>query len=137
MTICGDLNCSLCCHEREVILTHEDINRLLTMGHYEQTFSKSSRHGHNLKELIFIDGDCIFLNKGSCSVYHNRPTSCTIFPFTMVNGDETIDRDCTHSSMFENDQVFISSGREGLQGIIKDIQHTISSSIEREKAKCL
>ncbi len=137
MTICGDLNCSLCCHEREVILTHEDINRLLTMGHYEQTFSRTSGHGHNLKELIFIDGSCIFLNNGSCSVYQNRPTSCRIFPFTMIDGKETIDRDCPHCSRFESDQVFISNGKEGLQRIIKDIQGTIASSNEREKASSL
>ena len=82
MSICAQHNCSICCHDREVVLTHEDVSRLLTMGHYEQTFARPSRHGHNLKELVFLGGECIFLKTGKCSVYYNRPTACRIFPMS-------------------------------------------------------
>ena len=132
MTICGDIQCSLCCHEREVILTRHDIERLLTMGHYEQVFAKPSIHGHNIKELIFMDGECIFLKGGKCSVYHNRPTACRIFPYTFDNGRETVDSQCPHGRDFENDPNFISNGKEGLQRIIEDIQRSIDLSIKRE-----
>ncbi len=133
MTRCSDLNCSLCCHDREVILTHEDLNRLLTMGHYEQTFARKSKHGHNLKELIFIDGDCIFFKNGSCSVYNNRPTACAIFPYTMEKGRENFDKGCPHFTVFEKDDSFVDSARSGFQRIVEDIQMTVARYEERER----
>jgi Fe-S-cluster containining protein len=105
------------------------------MGHYEQVFARPSKHGHNIKELIFMDGECIFLKSGRCSVYNNRPTACKIFPYTFDNGKETVDHDCPHCRNFEEDKNFISSGKEGLQRIIEDIQRSISLSMERESAK--
>lgn len=133
MTICGDLNCSRCCHEREIVLTHDDIDRLLTMGHYEQTFARSSRWGHNLKELIFIDGDCIFLKGGRCSVYANRPTACKVFPLTLGDSGPTVDPSCPHRETFSRDNVFIREAGKGLQRIIEDVEKTISRSEQNKR----
>jgi len=130
MSICGDLNCSKCCHDREVVLTHDDVDRLLTMGHYEQTFARPSRHGHNLKELIFENGTCIFLKDGKCSVYQNRPTACRIFPYVTEDGKDAIDSGCPHGDIFRKDEIFISTGRDGFKHIIKDVERTISTAIE-------
>jgi Fe-S-cluster containining protein len=107
------------------------------MGHYEQTFARQSRHGHNLKELIFMDGDCIFLKNGSCSVYNNRPTACKIFPYTMDKGDECFDTGCPHHKEFEKDEAFIDSARDGFSRIIEDIQSTMSKFQERQREKAI
>lgn len=137
MTRCSDLNCSLCCHEREVILTHEDVDKLLTMGHYEQTFARKSRHGHNLKELIFIGGDCIFLKNGTCSVYNNRPTACRIFPYSMEEGRECFDEGCPHRSEFRGDPVFLEDARSGFNRIIEDVRTTMSRYEERKRQEAI
>ena len=128
LTICGDISCSKCCHDREVILTHQDIERLLTMGHYEQTFSRPSRWGHNLKELIFYQGECIFHQGGKCSVYSNRPTACRIFPMTLGVSGMEIDPKCPHGSQFRSDPAFMQEAGNGLQRIIEDVERTISLS---------
>lgn len=135
MSVCGDLNCSKCCHNREIILTKEDVQRLLLMGHYEQTFAQPSRHGHSLKELIFIQGDCIFLKDGKCSVYENRPTACRIFPYTITDDGEGFDHDCPHCGAFSDDQSFISNGKDGIKRIINDIETTMSKHKSREEEK--
>ena len=125
MSKCGDLNCSLCCHNREIFLTQDDVDRLCYMGHYEQTFAVPSRYGGNLRELCFIDGDCIFLRNGICSVYENRPTSCRIFPYTLTEHGEGIDHNCPHHREFEMEQNFVSNGKAGLQRIIRDIEKSL------------
>ncbi len=132
MSICGDLNCSQCCHDREVILTHEDIDRLLTMGHYEQTFARISKWGYNLKELIFVDGKCVFLENGQCSVYQNRPTACKVFPLTSNGNSGVIDPSCPHASGFKTDKVFLSEANTGLKRIIKDIESTIKRATTKD-----
>ncbi|MGA1848357.1 MAG: YkgJ family cysteine cluster protein [Thermoplasmatota archaeon] len=128
MTLCGDFQCSQCCTNREIILTHDDIHRLLTMGHYEQVFAKPSKWGHNLKEMIFVDGSCIFLQSGKCSVYNNRPTACRIFPMTLGKNGAEMDPSCPHGDHFARDNSFIESARSGLHRIIDDIERTISIS---------
>jgi Fe-S-cluster containining protein len=133
MTICGELQCSKCCHEREIVLTHQDVDRLLTMGHYEQTFAKPSRWGHDLKELIFIEGDCIFLKGGRCSIYHNRPTACKIFPMTMGGNGPSLDPSCPHKEQFKKDPMFINEAGKGLRRIIEDVEKTISNYERRHR----
>jgi len=137
MTICAQNNCSICCHDREVVLTHEDVSKLLTMGHYEQTFARPSRHGHNLKELVFLGGECIFHKLGKCSVYYNRPTACRIFPMTLQENGPGLDNLCPHCSEFKTDEEFIAASETGLNRIITDVQRTLSTynDIERKRNK--
>lgn len=137
MTICAQNNCSICCHDREVVLTHEDVSRLLTMGHYEQTFARQSRHGHNLKELVFLGGECIFQKSGKCSVYYNRPIACRIFPMTLQGNGPGLDSLCPHCSEFKEDQEFMAASENGLNRIISDVQRTLSTynDLERKRNK--
>ena len=128
VTICGDIGCSKCCHDREVVLTHHDIDRLLTMGHYEQTFARPSRWGHNLKELIFFQGECIFLQGGKCAVYNNRPTACRAFPMTLGETGSEIDPSCPHGDHFRVDDSFVEEAGNGLKRIIEDVERTIAIS---------
>lgn len=131
MTVCEDMKCSLCCRDREIILTHGDIDRLLTMGHYEQTFAKPSKWKHNLKELVFVDGACIFLKDGKCSVYHNRPTGCRVFPMTLGDRGGEIDPSCPHGDHFRIDPVFLRDAENGLKDIVADIERTMAISMEK------
>lgn len=132
MSICGDLNCSQCCHNREIILTQEDVDRLCYMGHYEQTFAVPSRHGMNLRELCFIKGDCIFLKSGKCAVYENRPTACRIFPYTLTEKGEGIDHNCPHHEEFRGEPTFVSNGKDGIKRIIADIERSIKVSEDQD-----
>ena len=125
MSICEKHNCSQCRHEREVILTHQDLTRLRTMGHYEETFARKSRHGHNLKELIFENGDCVFLKNGRCSVYYNRPLACKIFPYTFDGEKGLIDINCPHAGEFRSDPSFLPRAEMGMESILDDIDRTL------------
>ena len=135
MSICEKYDCSYCCHDREVILTHEDVTKLLTMGHYEQVFARPSRHGHNLKELIFERGDCIFLKSGRCSVYENRPTACRIFPFTYDENGGSVDPACPNGNEFKSDENFLITSRAGMERIVQDVEKTVTAYKMAQKAK--
>jgi Fe-S-cluster containining protein len=128
MTICQTTNCSLCCRNREVILTKKDVTKLLTFGHYEQVFAKPSRHGMGLKEMIFVDGECVFLKNDKCSVYDNRPTACRIFPYTSDGNKGSIDPECPHAAEFKADPAFLPYAESGMKEIISDVERTIRSS---------
>jgi Fe-S-cluster containining protein len=132
MTICGELNCSKCCHDREVVLTHQDVERLLTMGHYEQTFARPSKWGQNLKELIFMGGDCIFLKQERCSIYQNRPSACRVFPMTLGDNGPSMDPSCPHGEHFERNPAFITEANNGLKRIIEDVEKTIFNAQKRD-----
>ncbi|MBN1389892.1 MAG: YkgJ family cysteine cluster protein [Candidatus Thermoplasmatota archaeon] len=131
MTICMDMKCTKCCQEREIVLTHDDVHKLLTMGHYEQTFARPSKWGHNLKELVFIQGKCIFLKDGICSVYKNRPAACRAFPMTLGDRGPVIDPSCPHGEHFRNDPNFKTEAEIGLKLIIEDIERTIAYSTKK------
>jgi len=135
MSICEKYNCSTCCHDREVILTHEDVTKLLTMGHYEQVFAMPSRHGHNLKELIFQGGDCIFLKAGRCSVYENRPTACRIFPYTYGDNGGIVDPACPHGKEFQGDQNFLRIASAGMDRIVEDVEKTVTTYRRTQQVK--
>lgn len=126
MTICQKYDCSLCCRDREVVLTRKDITKLLTYGHYEQVFARPSKYGHNIKELIFVDGECVFLKHNKCTVYANRPTACRIFPYCLDENGGCIDDECTHSKEFKNDESFMSYAQCQMDDIIDDIRKSMS-----------
>jgi len=107
------------------------------MGHYEQTFARPSRHGHNLKELVFLGGECIFLRSSKCSVYYNRPTACRIFPMTLQENGPGLDPLCPHCSSFKEDPEFMEVSETGLNRIIADVQRTLTTynDLERKKNK--
>jgi len=128
MSICRARNCSLCCHDREVVLTKQYIIRLRTYAHYEQVFARDSRHGMNLKELLFVNGDCVFLRNGQCSVYDNRPTACRIFPYNYDGNRGGLDDECPHVEEFRTDAAFLGMAKLGMDEIIHDVEATIRGS---------
>jgi len=128
MTICQSHDCSLCCRDREVVLTKKDITRLLTYGHYEQVFARPSKHAKNIKELIFVNGECVFLKDDKCSVYDNRPTACRIFPYCFDGRKGCVDDECPHADEFREDAAFLSRAESGMREIIEDVERSIRTA---------
>lgn len=113
-------------------MTRDDLTKLRTMGHYEQAFARPSKHGYNLKELIFINGDCVFLKDGQCSVYHNRPAACRVFPFSFSGKGSCVDSACPHAGEFKKDPVFMEMGKNEMEKIVGEIERSIRIYRESE-----
>ncbi|MFW3145701.1 MAG: YkgJ family cysteine cluster protein [Thermoplasmatota archaeon] len=97
--ICRDRGCSFCCHETEMILTEDDISRLMEAG--RRDFCDRST-----KQLRNRNGKCVFLTeKGDCSVYPLRPQGCRLYPLIMkLPGRKPImDKVCPHHGRFSMD----------------------------------
>ena len=88
--------CGNCCRGRnnlitgtEIFLTGPDVWRIMdyTKLTFEELLNKSinikldPEIGLNLCSLKFrYDGSCIFLRKGKCMVYDERPRTCALYP---------------------------------------------------------
>jgi Fe-S-cluster containining protein len=46
---------------------------------FEREYTQFDDEG--LRELRFVDGHCVFLKEGKCSVYAARPVQCKTWPF--------------------------------------------------------
>jgi len=66
-------------------LTEADTARLEVAGQRDFFFVN---HDHD-HQLINVDGHCIFLVEGRCSVYDDRPEGCRIYPLIL---DLSVDR---------------------------------------------
>ncbi len=44
---------------------------------------------HTFEWVLRKNGDCIFLQKGLCSIYENRPYICKTYPFYLLEGKLT------------------------------------------------
>jgi len=66
-------------------LTEGDVARLETAGHREFFFVNDD---HDL-QLLNVDGHCVFLVNGLCSVHQDRPEGCRLYPLIL---DLSVDR---------------------------------------------
>jgi uncharacterized protein len=73
-------NCGVCCTETEMMLSIQDIKRLVKIGFHTEKFVKYDKQGY--AKLRNIRGYCIFYdNKNfTCSIYVNRPIGCRVYP---------------------------------------------------------
>ena len=73
-------NCGACCTQTEMLLTEEDINRLVKRGISRNIFVKINKEG--FAQLRNREGYCVFYNaeKRQCSVYVDRPRGCRVYP---------------------------------------------------------
>lgn len=71
--------CGKCCLETEMLLSNQDIKRLIKKG-YELTFFSRLDRGYRI--LKNQNGHCVFFNKKSkkCKVYKVRPMGCRLYP---------------------------------------------------------
>jgi Fe-S-cluster containining protein len=78
-------------------LTYKDITRI-EEGGIERTFFVIKENGWF--QLRNSGGKCIFLKKGLCSIYKQRPQGCRLYP--LIYDEETtsavLDDDCLYAN---------------------------------------
>jgi Fe-S-cluster containining protein len=79
-------------------LTEIDVRRLEASGHRDFFFVNDD---HDL-QLVNVNGHCIFLVQGRCSVYDYRPDGCRVYPLILdLSVDRVIlDSECPWASEF-------------------------------------
>jgi len=82
---CIRRGCHICCLETRMTLTEADVARLETAGQRDFFFVNDD---HDL-QLLNVDGHCIFLVDGLCSVRDDRPEGCRLYPLIL---DLSVDR---------------------------------------------
>ena len=76
---CFEHDCHICCLDTRMTLTEADVERLRTAGHRDFFFVNVD-HDYQLKN---VDGHCIFLFDGRCSVHDDRPEGCRTYPMIL------------------------------------------------------
>lgn len=73
-------HCGVCCTETEMLLSKEDIKRLVTRGYRQNQFVHYDEAGYGV--LKNRDGYCVFYDrvKRRCHVYLDRPAGCRVYP---------------------------------------------------------
>ena len=82
---CFDNDCHRCCLNTRMTLTEADAERLEAAGSRDFYFVNDD---HDL-QLHNVDGHCIFLVDGRCSVHDDRPEGCQLYPLIL---DLSVDR---------------------------------------------
>ena len=78
-------DCHLCCVNTRMTLTEADRKRLEVAGCLDFFFVNDD----NDLQLRNVDGHCIFLVDGQCSVHEDRPEGCRLYPLIL---DLSVDR---------------------------------------------
>ena len=82
---CFENDCHKCCLNTRMTLTEVDAARLEAAGKVGFFFVNDD---HDL-QLVNVDGHCIFLVDGRCSVHDDRPEGCRLYPLIL---DLSVDR---------------------------------------------
>jgi len=82
---CFDNDCHRCCLNTRMTLTEADAQRLEAAGRRDFYFVNDD---HDL-QLVNVNGHCIFLVDGRCSVHDDRPEGCRLYPLIL---DLSVDR---------------------------------------------
>ncbi len=96
---CKKHKCYECCKETEMILTNDDVDRLVQVGFTAEFFMQEDDDWLVLKNK---DGQCVFLEDGLCSIYIYRPAGCRTYPL-VYDGDRCkpiLDIDCPHKDEY-------------------------------------
>jgi len=78
-------DCHRCCLKTRMTLTEADRERLDAAGCQNFFFVNDD---HDL-QLINVDGHCIFLIDGGCSIHDDLPEGCRLYPLIL---DVSVDR---------------------------------------------
>ena len=62
----------------EMMLTEEDVTRILTLGYPETFFARKSEGFKLLKNSC--EGRCVFHDGKTCTIYGYRPVGCKLYP---------------------------------------------------------
>ncbi|MCD6370398.1 MAG: YkgJ family cysteine cluster protein [Thermoplasmata archaeon] len=90
--------CSKCCYNTEMMLTENDVNRIISLGYQDFYYQKDG--------FIYLkneDDKCIFLDEnGRCKIYPHRPLGCKYYPhiYDYENDEILLDKDCPYRKEF-------------------------------------
>lgn len=87
------IKCGNCCLDTEMMLSNEDILRILSKAKpkYEFYYEKDG-----FLYLANYENRCIFYNASDkkCTIHRYRPQGCRLYPFVYDNGKCVVDKDC-------------------------------------------
>jgi Fe-S-cluster containining protein len=86
---CREHGCYACCLDTRMTLTLADVARLEATGH--TGFCGELDDGSWV--LRNVDGHCVFLVVGRCSVYARRPEGCRLYPLVLDLDKDRVVRD--------------------------------------------
>jgi len=98
-------------------LSRVDVARIVAAGHRAAGFAQG--HG-NRRTLRNVDGRCVFLKGGLCSVYPVRPEGCRLYPlvYDEARGRPALDACCPH-----RDEFTVGEGdREALRALVRSLR---------------
>ncbi len=119
MNPCLRHRCSRCCHDTQMMLTEEDVERISALGYRDFYYEKDG-----FLYLKNRGGKCVFLDEnGRCRIYEHRPAGCRFYPYIYdYERDEILrDVDCPYA------QEFVLEEPEALKALVHRILE------EREK----
>ncbi len=97
-------DCHQCCLETEMLLTTDDLAKLIDAGYSPEDFCYTPREADGFWQLKNVDGRCYFLSEsGKCTVYPIRPEGCRLYPLilTLDTNEVVVDDDCREQEWFE------------------------------------
>lgn len=88
-----------CCIETNMILSYRDIENIQKQG-YDSKFFVTEHDGW--LQLKNDTGRCVFHNGTRCTIYHQRPEGCTLYPvvYDKDNQKAILDSECPHKQCF-------------------------------------
>ncbi len=117
MDVCIRYRCSDCCRKTEMLLSDEDVRRIIGLGFQKDDFLLEKNGWLQLRNR---KGTCIFLYGGMCSIYENRPSGCRFYPLIFDEELESLllDGGCPYKSEFK----FAGHASESLLGYVKKLK---------------
>ena len=97
---CIDYKCIQCCLDTNMLLSHQDIERIKRLG-FDTNFFVTGRDGW--LQLKNQDGRCVFHSSIMCTIYENRPDGCKLYPiiYDKDKNCAVFDEDCPHRHRFK------------------------------------
>jgi Fe-S-cluster containining protein len=98
-SICLETKCIQCCIETNMILSYRDIENIQKLG-YDNKFFVTEHDGW--LQLKNDKGRCVFHNGTRCTIYHQRPEGCTLYPvvYDKDNQKAILDSECPQKHCF-------------------------------------
>jgi len=99
------VDCGICCHETEMILSARDVDRIKNNDPKSlriPNFVKKTADG--LFQLKNLDGFCVFFNPTTklCNIYEIRPQGCRFYPLIYDSDKKlcVLDQECPRPELF-------------------------------------
>ena len=129
---CPFNNCYKCCIDTQMLLTEDDVNRIVARGYKKDDFCFSSKESENFKQLKNVNNSCFFLVKGRCSIYDFRPIGCRTYPlvFNLTDSDVLIDDECREPVWFAN-QTYQQDQIQTVKNLAKTLLDEKTASLKK------